>query len=172
MNGNISSHSPIQAFLVGRRPAWTVIRVLVLVVVCFVLFKFVFIPIRVVGISMYPNYIHGRFNLINKLAYRKTIPQRGDVVAVRMAGEQVVLLKRIVALPGERVRIKRGTIYINDQPLEEDYVKGRNKNWEIERESVLEADQYLVVGDNRAMEIHNHYFGLIYRRQIIGRIVF
>lgn len=158
--------------LLGRRPKWTLVRVAALVVLSFVVFKFVLRPIRVEGISMAPTYRPGSINFINKLAYRWSDPQRGDVVAVRFAGESVFLLKRIVGLPGERVTLDGGVVYVNGERLEENYVKlwGRSywrKTWE------LEGDEYLVIGDNRALvSDETHYKGAARRERIIGKVLF
>ena len=150
--------------LVGRRPRRTLARVAALVVVSFILFKFVFIPIRVEGTSMTPTYRNGRLNLINRLAYRWHAPRRGDVVAVRADGTYTVLLKRIVGLPGERVAIRRGRVLVNGQALDEPYARGR----EISAPPggyVLGDDEYFVIGDNRDVSV---YFK-VHRDEILGR---
>src|SRR5882762_2152412 len=90
-----------QAILWGRRPERTAVRILVLVVVTFVLFKLILIPVRVEGPSMLPTYHTGQINFINRLAYLRHEPRRGDVIGVRFSGESRLLMKRIVALPGE-----------------------------------------------------------------------
>src|SRR5258706_6563553 len=103
----------------GRYPKRTLIRLTCLVVTTFVLFRFVLIPIRVSGFSMLPTYKEGRVSVVNHLAYRWKRPQRGDVVAVRLPEENnIVLLKRIVGLPGERVRLDHGRVLINGKLLE------------------------------------------------------
>ena len=151
--------------LVGRRPQWTLARVATLVVVIFVLFKFVFIAIRVEGNSMAPTYRSGRPNLINKLAYRWHEPRRGDVVAVRAEGTYLVLLKRIVGLPGERVALRQGNVIVNGQPLSEPYARGREIS--ARKETLLGHDEYFVIGDNRDVSI---YF-TVRRREILGKTV-
>jgi len=151
--------------LVGRRPQWTLARVATLAVVIFVLFKFVFIAIRIEGHSMAPTYRSGRPNLINKLAYRWHEPRRGDVVAVRAEGTYVVLLKRIVGLPGERIKIRQGKVIVNGQPLTERYARGQEIS--TRNEILLSHDEYFVVGDNRDVSI---YF-TVHRREILGKTV-
>jgi signal peptidase I len=151
--------------LVGRRPQWTLARVATLVVVIFVLFKFVYIAIRIEGNSMAPTYQSGRPNLINKLAYRWHEPRRGDVVAVRAEGTYLVLLKRIVGLPGERIAIRQGRAIVNGQPLTEPYASGRDIS--TRNEILLGHDEYFVIGDNREVSI---YF-TVHRREILGKTV-
>jgi signal peptidase I len=121
---------------------------------------------------MEPTYHNGRINLINRLAYWRSEPKRGDVVGIRLAGVRVMYMKRIIGLPGERVTFKNGTVLINDRELNEPYVKYRGR-WRIP-ELKLGADEYYVVGDNRgtAPVGHGHEGGGIDRRRIIGKVVF
>src|SRR5229473_1149574 len=116
--------------LVGRRPRRTLARILVLSLTSFVVFKFVLRPIRVTGISMEPTYHDGRVNFVNRLAYRFAEPQRGDVISIAIAGESIMYMKRIIALPGETIAIKAGDLMINGQLQPEPYVKNRLP-WEI-----------------------------------------
>ena len=95
-------------FIVGRNPAWTIVRIAVVVVAAFVLFKFVLVPIQVTGNSMAPTYNHGAVRFVNKLAYLSSEPQRGDVVAVRFEGREVLLLKRVVGVPGDTIEVREG----------------------------------------------------------------
>jgi signal peptidase I len=132
---------------------------------CYAFFTWVLWPVKVSGQSMLPNYRDGSRYLINKLAYWSEPPQRGHVVALRY-GSGDVLMKRILALPGETVGIYDGDLYVNGTVVVEDYVEGeipRGINWEVK----LGSDQYFVIGDNRSVSV----FGAIQREQIIGKVV-
>ena len=83
-------------------------RVLILALISFALFTWVLLPVRAQGISMEPTYEPGTFHLVNRLAFRWRDPVRGDVVAIRLAGTRVVYVKRIIGLPGEKLRIEAG----------------------------------------------------------------
>src|SRR5262245_57299693 len=98
---------------------------------------------------MSPTYESGSFNLVNRLAYTINAPQRGDVVAVQFAGPHVVYIKRIVAMPNERVSIDKGVVVVDGRPLEEPYVRHRAL-WNV-AETRLRDDEYFLVGDNRGM---------------------
>ena len=152
--------------LFGRHPEWTAARVVTLLVVTFVLWKFVAFPIRVRGHSMEPTYRDERINVVNRLAYVRHAPRRGDVVAIRLAGESVVLLKRIIGLPGEKLTIKDGVVRIDGEPLDEPYLHD-HLPWEDAR-MLLDDDEYFVVGDNR----RNSDFGTVTMDIIIGKVVF
>jgi signal peptidase I len=154
---------------IGRNPRNTLIRILVLVAVCFVVFHFVLLPIRVTGISMLPTYKDRSINFVNRLAYFRHEPQRGDVVSIRYSGRHVMLMKRIVGLPGETIAFENGRILINDQPLDEPYEKWRC-NWTLPAEKIG-ADEYFVVGDNRTMRPEDHTFGRVERERILGKVL-
>ena len=154
---------------VGRNPKVTAIRIVVLVLVCVVLFHFILLPVRVQGISMLPTYKDGSINFVNRLAYVWHEPQRGDVVSVRYAGVHLMLLKRIIGLPGETVEFDHGTVLINGQPLNEPYEKTPGR-WTLPPEK-LGTDQYFIVGDNRTMAPQYHTFGRVERFRIVGKIL-
>jgi len=159
----------LRTVFIGRRPKRTLARIVVLVVTCFVVFKFVLLPIRVDGGSMLPTYKEHGVNFVNRLAYRFHEPRRGDVVAIRLAGPSIMFLKRIVGLPGETVAFHDGRALINGKVLEEPYVKFEC-DWEIEP-IVLGPEQYFVVGDNRSMPKEDHEMGEPHRDRIVGKIL-
>jgi signal peptidase I len=154
---------------VGRDPRRTVMRVVVLVVTVLLAWKFAFLPIRVQGISMLPTYRNNQLNVVNRLAYVFHGPRRGDIVAVRIGetGESVMLLKRVVGLPGESISFRQGRLYVNGEELEEPYMKLPSR-WNM-NEVKVGLDQYYVVGDNRTMAIQDHTRGRPHRRDIVGK---
>lgn len=159
------------AAVIGRRPKRTLVRIVVVVVVSFVLFGFALIPFRITGSSMEPAYRDGGVNFANRLVYLVRRPQRGDVVAIRMvAGRHVMLLKRIVGLPGERIAIKNGVVTVNGADLDEPYLV---KPWRWQREELLLGpDEYYVIGDNRRMPQSAHDFGKFKAGLIVGKVLF
>ena len=166
----VQSPSWVQRVLIGRNPKRTLVRIVILVVVSTVVFKFVLQPIRVEGVSMLPTYHDRGINLVNRLAYVFHQPRRGDVVAIRTpAGEHVMYMKRIIGLPGETVAFHRGRLYINGNPMDEPYVRFRGY-WDHEPEQVG-PDQYYVVGDNRDMPWAYHEKGRPTRDLIVGKVI-
>ena len=154
---------------VGRNPRVTLVRILILVAACFVVFKYILLPIRVTGISMEPTYHDRSINFLNRLPYLMHEPRRGDVVNIRYAGPHVMLMKRVVGLPGETIEFVHGTIFINGAPLAEPYEKNPS-DWTLPPEKIG-ADEYFVVGDNRTMPSGDHKFGRVERERILGKVL-
>lgn len=155
---------------IGRKPAFTFVRIVVLVVATFVVFRFILLPpIRITGPSMSPTYRENSIHLVNRLAYSWREPRRGDVVSIRLAGHSVMYMKRIVGLPGETVEFRGGRLWVNGQPLEEPYVKSASR-WNMPPRR-LGVEEYFVVGDNRSMPIEDHVFGVATRSRIVGKIL-
>jgi len=159
---------------VGRRPKRTLARLAVLVAASAVLFKFALVPIRVTGISMEPAFHDNAVNFINRLAYVRGQPQRGDVVGLRLSTNadatfHVLLLKRLVGLPGETISFSGGHLRVHGKPLEEPYLK-LHSNWNVP-EKTLGPDDYYFVGDNRSMPPQQHKHGVATRSQIVGRVL-
>ena len=158
----------LQVLTVGRNPRHTLIRIAVLVVACAVTFKFILLPIRIEGISMEPTYHNHQIHCVNRLAYLRHEPQRGDVVSIRFAGESVMLMKRILALPGESISFQNGHAYINGEELNEPYLKNAC-NWNHEPIQ-CGPGQYYIVGDNRSMPFALHTQGRAERDRIVGKL--
>ena len=158
-----------QIILVGRNPRLTLVRILVTGLLAWFVFGEVLRPMRVAGPSMEPAYKLGQINFLNRWSFKFSPPARGDVVGVRMTGESVVYLKRIIGLPGERIRFVRGQLYVNDEPFSEPYVHNPAP-WN-EAELQLGAEEYFLVGDNRTMPARDHTHGAFVRSKLIGRVL-
>ena len=108
--------------------------------------------------SMYPTIEVGDRVLVNKLSYiADRAPQRGDIVVFKAPEEmhsRSDLLKRVIGLPGETVYIHDGTVYIDDVPLEEEYLNER-PNYEYGPVTVPDGC-YFMLGDNRNNSLDSH----------------
>jgi signal peptidase I len=158
--------SKVRRVIFGANPRRTTVRILVLAAVSFITFRWILMPVRADGDSMLPTYYSGNLTLVNRMAYVNSPPKRGDVVAIRLAGPRVVYIKRIIALPGERIAVADGEVLINGAPLVEPYVR-HGRSWNFE-EVTLGPDEYFVVGDNRGTSD----FGRVEADRIIGRLLF
>jgi signal peptidase I len=154
--------------LIGRNPKRTLMRIIVLVVACLVLFNFVLVPVRVEGPSMSPTYRSHGINFANRLAYLFHEPRRGDIVAIRTTGIHNMYMKRIIGLPGETIAFRHGHAVIDGKLLYEPYVQ-YPCDWEL-TPRLLGPRDYYCVGDNRSMAAVDHEKGVAYRNRIAGRI--
>lgn len=166
-SGSVAPVPLWQRVIVGRNPKVTLVRALVLGLLCWLTFRHVLLPVRVSGISMEPTIRNGSVNLVNRLAYLWREPRRGEIVALRTTGTSVMYLKRIVALPRESVELRGGTVWIGGRALEEPYLK-EAEPWELDRRT-LGPDDFLVMGDNRTMPRELHWGGVVKRNRIVGR---
>ncbi|QIN81285.1 signal peptidase I [Rubrobacter tropicus] len=112
--------------------------------------------------------------LINKLAYDVRAPKRGDIALFEdQQGGEDPLIKRVVGLPGDRLRLREGELYINGDPLEEPYVKndpckpGYPKTCSFGPVTVPE-NHYFMMGDNRTNSIDSRFFGPVPEEDVIG----
>jgi signal peptidase I len=164
------ARSTLARLVAGSDPRRTAMRAAVLVAAAYLTFSYAVLPVRGVGISMQPAIEDGDLLFVNMLAYRFRAPRRGDIVAVRIGGRSVVYVKRLLALPGDRVAFVDGVLWRNGEPVDEPYVLQRAP-WQLE-EVTLGSDDYFVVGDNRGMPMAQHDFGTSTRDRLIGPRIF
>jgi signal peptidase I len=140
---------------------------LVLVALCaYGFFGYVCIPAVARGRSMEPTYPDGSLLFCCRPKVWFGTPKRGDVVMVRFAGTHIMLLKRIVALPGETLAFVDGKLLIDGEPLDEPYVK-TTCDWQLPPRQVAPGHVY-VIGDNRGMPMDEHRFGSVPINRIVG----
>ena len=158
----------LKGFFLPKLNRFFLLRILVLILATVVIFTQVLILLRIDGQSMEPTYSNG-FNLCWRGRYLFDSPQRGDVVAIRFAGNRVLLLKRIVALAGDTVAFNNGMLLVNGQQVDEPYVRFRNA-WNLQPRTV-EPGKVYVVGDNRGVPMQQHHFGQVDEQRIVGGLL-
>jgi signal peptidase I len=125
---------------------------------------------QVTGPSMLPHVQPGELVLINTLAYRFGPVKRGDIIALAHDDATAqTFLKRVVALPGDRVRIERGMLYVNGALVTEPYVTFRDQR-DVAEVAVPPHGLY-VLGDNRAESEDSRTWGPIDESAIIGKAI-
>lgn len=123
---------------------------------------------QVSGLSMEPHISSGEYVVINTLAYRFKTPKPGDIVAFRHDGDPPeTFIKRVVAVAGDRVRVDRGTVYVNDARLSEPYVRFDDQR--SFGEITVPANSVYVMGDNRANSEDSRFFGPVGDDHLMGR---
>lgn len=131
-------------------------------------------PTLVVGQSM-DNTLHDKdYLLVNRLAYTgDSIPQYKDIIVFHtdLPGQKV-LIKRVIGVEGDKVRIENGDVYINDELLNEGYIGGQDTIGNVD--TVVPKGKVFAMGDNRNNSLDSRFkeVGLVDNNEIIGKILF
>jgi signal peptidase I len=143
------------------------------VLVSFFIILFVYQPVKVEGGSMEPGLEDQERIFINKLVYRWESIGRGDIVVFRYPRDpHKSFIKRVIGLPGDRVHIAFGHVYLNGKPVEEPYVPEDFLDTRSYPETLVPANGYFVLGDHRSMSNDSRDFGSVPRSYIYGKAVF
>jgi signal peptidase I len=141
--------------------------------VAFFIIVFVYQPVRVEGGSMEPGLEDQERIFINKLVYRLENIERGDIVVFRYPRDtSKSFIKRVIGLPGDRIRISYGRVYLNGQLIPEPYVPAEYMDGVSSPETVVPANSYFVLGDHRSSSNDSRAFGPVQRSYIYGKAVF
>lgn len=120
------------------------------------------------GQSMEPNIDSDEYVLINISAYRFHPPQRGDIIAFHHDGmTPEVYIKRIVGIPGDRIKVERGAVFVNGSPLQEPYVHFPDHR--SFAQATVPSDSLYVLGDNRVVSDDSRFWGFVPDDQILGK---
>lgn len=198
---NSFEKSKISKYLPQKKEILDLISsVLVAVLLCILLFVFVVVPSEVEGKSMEPNFSTGDRLYTNKLSYwlgdtdfGRSIGldyQRGDIIVVDPPSEGKSLIKRIIGMPGDRIMLKDGSVYLNGEKLVEPYLfpniqTRQTGNFIREDEEIIVScdnpktigpdqegeDCYFALGDNRVNSHDSRNIGLVRRSWIQGKVL-
>ena len=143
-----------------------IIPYIIVVIVVVLIRTFLITPIRVNGSSMYPTLKDKEIMILNKIGKTVNGIDRFDIVVLK---EEDYLIKRVIALPGEKISCQNGNIYINGKKLKDKYGSGLTSDFEpIE----VPKDSYFVMGDNRENSKDSRYIGPINKKEIKGKTSF
>ena len=151
---------------------------LISVVLAAVIIVFIAQSFLVEGSSMEPSFHDGQRLMVEKVSYRFTEPNRGDVVVFRYPGDpRRKFIKRIIGLPGDEITIKNGYLHINGQRIEENYINGPTYGTYSAPTFgpvLVPEGHYFVLGDNRRNSDDSRYpdVGFVPRRYLVGRAMF
>ena len=142
-------------------------------VVSILIITFLYQPVRVEGISMLPRLEDSDRLFINKFVYRISSIERGDVVVFHYPRDpEKSYIKRVIALPGDQIRIDQGTVFVNGDRVDEPYVPEEFRDYKSFKETTLAPGYYFVLGDHRCVASDSRDFGPVERKLIYGKAVF
>lgn len=135
---------------IGQELLELLVRIIIILVVCYLIVTFVGQRTVVSGSSMTPTLEHKDNLIVDKISYRFQDPKRFDVVVFDYQDGRY-FIKRIIGLPGETVQIINGNVYINNVLLEEDIYGSESIVYagRAAQPIVIGPDEYFVLGDNR-----------------------
>ncbi|MDF2670243.1 MAG: signal peptidase [Paenibacillus sp.] len=163
---------------VVKNEAWEWAKALLIALgLVFVIRWFIFAPFIVDGESMEPNFDNAERIIVNKILYNVREPKRGEVVVFHAPAEKDYI-KRVIALPGETVRVQGDKVYVNGELLDEPYLKeamdkahqaGGNYNNRNYAEAKVPEGSIFVMGDNRSFSSDSRMIGPVELEKIVGR---
>ena len=174
-----SSKSSTKSFLMDALET-----VAIALIIFFVIYTFIAQPHLVRGESMQPNYQDGEYILTSKLYHWVGTPERGDVIVLKSPEDpNVQFIKRVIGLPGEKIKISNNQVIITNQDhpkvfaLKEKYLGSstttNGSNYIHDNEEVtIPKDKYVVMGDNRDFSYDSRSWGLLDKDKIIGKAFF
>ena len=134
---------------------------------------FLYQPVRVEGTSMLPRLEDHDRLFINKFVYHFSSIERGDVVVFHYPRyPEKSYIKRVVALPGDRLRIDRGLVWLNGKAQREGYVPEEYRDTRSMAEMIVPEDSYFMMGDHRSISSDSREFGPVERSLVYGKAVF
>ncbi len=163
--------STIQKFIYGTGCFYELTKWIIIILVIGILIHFFVGTLFIVdGASMEPNFHSGEYIVVDRWQYNFGKPARGDVVVLRFPGDpqQTKYIKRVIGLPGEKIEIWHGSIYINGKILNEPYIAPYVKTLpDLTRQ--LQSDDYFLLGDNRDNSSDSRIWGVCPKRDLIGK---
>ena len=152
---------------------WEILKIVFIALVIVIPIRyFLFQPFIVKGQSMEPNFENSNYLIVDELSYRFRDPQRGEVVVFRYPKNiSQRFIKRIIGLPGDKIEVKAGSIMVNDQVLDESKYLPSGVQTPGNIQTSLNENEYFVLGDNRISSFDSRQWGLLPRKNIIGRVL-
>lgn len=157
-----------RARLPGRLRA--IVQIVCVVIVVLLLRAEVATPVRVSSDSMATTYEKGDVLVVDKLALHMGPPVRGEIVAFRSPADAAMTLKRVVGVPGDRVALRDGHLFLNEVEVAEPFVDYSRENSTYFGPVPVPAGTIFVMGDNRADSIDSRNYGAVPTDAIIGRV--
>lgn len=137
----------------------------IIIVVVIIIRTYFVTPIKVQQKSMYPTLKENDIMILNKLGIHTSGISRFEIVVIKH--EDDFLIKRVIGLPGEMIEYKDSKLYIDGKEYKEDFIDVNTKDYILKKK--IPKDKYFLVGDNRNNSIDSRVFGLVDKKDIIGK---
>ncbi len=151
------------------------VKLILVIIIILLIMLYVLSVTQVVGDSMEDTLISGDVLILNKLKYRFTDIDRGDIISFSYEDTKY-LIKRVIGLPNDTISIRDNTLYINGEVYLENYLTQDFVYEDFDLSSLgyetIPEGMYFVLGDNRENSLDSRTIGLITQEQIIGKISF
>lgn len=140
-------------------------------VIIFIMY-FVCWPYAIDGDSMLPGLRSNDRVVMSRLLVLTNNFQKNDIIVCKITrnGQTRNVIKRVIGFPGDIVVISGGNVFINGEPIHEQYIDGQNTEGEVNY--YLKEDEYFILGDNRNISMDSRDFGVIKRKELVGKIFF
>ena len=149
------------------------VEVVLLALALFVIISFAVQTIHVMGPSMENTLQNNDFLIASKISYRLHDPQRGDIVIFKPSNDAAHdYIKRIIAVPGDKLKISHAQVFVNGHQLKEDYLPEPwtwSDTWNQGNEDTVPAGKYFVMGDNRNHSTDSRFLGYQPKDQFLGK---
>jgi len=134
---------------------------------------FVVQPVKVEGTSMQPRLVDQERIFVNRFIYRFTDIHRGDIVVFWYPKDtSKSFIKRVLAIPGDEVEIRYGSVFVNQEKVSEPYLKPEFRDHDSYRKVVVPEGKYFVLGDHRNSSNDSRNWGYVSRELIYGKAIF
>ena len=165
---------------IGRTVLEYALLAVVAVAVALLIQAFLVKPYRIPSASMENTLLKGDRVLVDRISWRFTEPERGEIVVFHEPGAGTILIKRIIGMPGDVVALRDGSVYANGKRLSEPYMRtvdgapeptqpfANGLPWSLQRPSRVPAGMCFMMGDNRTDSGDSRQFGPVARSQLIG----
>ncbi len=159
-----------------------IVTVVTTMIVCLIITRFFFMPVRVKGTSMYPTLYNGSIGFSSIISRRVSGIERFDIVIIYVEEKDENLVKRVIGMPGETISYNKGTLYIDGDPIDEYFLDDEYVKQQVELSYhdyftddftyTLAEDEYYCLGDNRLVSSDSRFYGPFNSKDIISKDIF